>query len=148
MDHVVLKKVVYWVRMVVPPDLVKIIGKKNLIESLETKDKTVAKTKKHVVIARFQDQLVQARNVLEPRVVVPITPLVQEIVPCVITRGGFGRRFVLQRDADAILAEFRGRITNSDYQRTQPGNPRIDSAGTSGSRTSRDHDRDRRPGAI
>lgn len=105
MDYLVLKKGVYWIRLVVPPDLVKIIGKKNLMESLETKDKTVAKTKKHAVIARFQDQLVQARNISEPRVDVPIAPLVQEIVPHVITRGGFGRRFVLQREADAILAE-------------------------------------------
>jgi len=105
MDHVVLKKGVYWVRMVVPPDLVKIIGKKNLMESLRTKDKTIAKAKKHAVIVRFQDQLLQACNLLEPRVAVPIAPLVQEIVPHVITRGGFGRRFVLQREADAILAE-------------------------------------------
>jgi hypothetical protein len=43
MDFVVQKKGIYWVRVVVPDELVKIFGKKNLMESLCTKDPTVAK---------------------------------------------------------------------------------------------------------
>ncbi len=121
MDHLALKKGVWWVRIVVPPDLVKAIGKKNLMESLDTKDKTVAKSKKHAVIAKFQERLGEARDQLEPRVAVPIAPLVQEIVTTVITRGGFGRRFVLEREADAILAQLREQSALPIIKEVSPG---------------------------
>jgi len=107
MDFVVQKKEIYWVRVVVPEELVKIFGKKNLMESLCTKDPTVAKHARIPVIAKFQAEIAAARAKLEPQTTVPITALVHEIVTKVITRGGFGRRFVPQKEADAILEQLR-----------------------------------------
>src|SRR5215467_871265 len=99
MDFVVQKKGIYWIRVVVPEELVKIFGKKNLMESLCTKDPTVAKHARIPVIAKFQAEIAAARAKLEPQTTVPITALVHEIVTKVITRGGFGRRFVPRKEA-------------------------------------------------
>src|ERR1700758_3037588 len=107
MDFVVQKKRIYWVRVVVPDELVKIFGKKNLMESLCTKDPTVAKHTRIPVIAKFQAEIAAARAKLEPQTDVPIAALVHEVVTRVITRGGFGRRFVAKKEADAILEQLK-----------------------------------------
>jgi integrase len=44
---------------------------------------------------------------LEPQTDVPIAALVHEVVTRVITRGGFGRRFVAKKEADAILEQLK-----------------------------------------
>jgi len=120
MDYLVLKKGVYWVRVSVSEDLRAIIGKKNLMESLCTKDPKVAKNKKHAVVAKFKERLVQAREKLEPQVQVPIAPLVHEIVTHVVTRGGFGRRFVPQTQADAILAKLAAKTAIPTIKEVSP----------------------------
>jgi hypothetical protein len=62
MGFITTKKGVKWVRLVIPDDLVPVIGKKNLMESLETKDNRVASERSPSVIARFQEQIAQARG--------------------------------------------------------------------------------------
>jgi hypothetical protein len=54
MGYVTTKKGVRWVRLVVPDDLVSVIGKKNLMETLATKDNRVATERAPAVIAKFQ----------------------------------------------------------------------------------------------
>jgi Domain of unknown function (DUF6538) len=56
MGYITTKKRVRWVRLVVPDDLVPVIGKKNLMESLETKDSRAATERAPAVIAKFQHQ--------------------------------------------------------------------------------------------
>jgi len=59
-EFITTKKGIRWVRVVVPDDLVSVIGKKNLMESLETKDNHVATERAPAVIARFQTQIEEA----------------------------------------------------------------------------------------
>src|ERR1700736_2838272 len=89
MGYVCTKKGVKWVRLVVADDLVSVIGKKNLMESLETKDNRVATDRAPAVIAKFQQQIADARAKLGGYVYVPATSHA-EIVTHVIRRGGFG----------------------------------------------------------
>lgn len=62
MGFITTKKGIKWVRLVVPDDLSSAIGKKNLMESLDTKDNRVASERAPAVIARFQTQIAEARG--------------------------------------------------------------------------------------
>ena len=54
MGYITTQKGIKWVRIVVPDDLVPVLGKKNLMESLETKDNRMAVRRSPAVIAKFQ----------------------------------------------------------------------------------------------
>src|SRR5438128_12506540 len=97
MGYITTKKSVKWVRLVVTDDLVSVIGKKNLMESLETKDNRVATERAPAVIAKFQQQIADARAKLAGYVFVPARPH-PEIVTRVISRGGFGGRMMLKSE--------------------------------------------------
>jgi integrase len=103
MGYVTSKKGVKWVRLVVADDLVSVIGKKNLMESLETKDNRVATERAPAVIAKFQQQIAYARAKLGGYVYVPATSH-PEIVTHVIRRGGFGGHMQLKSEADNLPA--------------------------------------------
>ena len=62
MGYITTKKGVKWVRLVITDDLVSVIGKKNLMESLETKDNRLATERAPAVIAKFQQQIAEARG--------------------------------------------------------------------------------------
>src|ERR1700730_6123099 len=97
MGYITVKKRVRWIRLVVPDDLVSVIGKKNLMESLDTKDNRVATERAPAVIAKFQQQIAHARAKLGGYVYVPATSQ-PEIVTQVIRRGGFGGRMMLKSE--------------------------------------------------
>src|SRR6266481_4262572 len=101
MGFITTKKGIKWVRLVVPDDLVSVIGKKNLMDSLETKDNHVATDRAPAVIARFQQQIANARAKLGGYVYVPATSQ-PEIVTQVIRRGGFGGRMMLKSEAENL----------------------------------------------
>jgi hypothetical protein len=61
MGYITTKKGIKWVRLVVPDDLVSVIRKKNLMESLETKDRHTANQRAPAVIAKLQQQIAEAR---------------------------------------------------------------------------------------
>jgi integrase len=103
MGYITTKKGIKWVRRVVTDDLVSVIGKKNLMESLETKDNRVAIDRAPAVIAKFQQQIADARAKLGGYVYVPARSH-PEIVTRVISRGGFGGRMMLKSEADSLPA--------------------------------------------
>ncbi len=103
MGFIVKKKGIWWVRIVVPDELVPLIGKKNLLESLHTKDHRIAVEKAPAVIAKFQQQIAAARAKLGGYVYVPATSH-PEIVTRVIQRGGFGGRMMLKSEAENLPA--------------------------------------------
>jgi integrase len=103
MGYVTTKKGVRWVRLVVPDDLVSVIGKKNLMETLATKDNRVATERAPAVIAKFQQQIAEARAKLGGYVYVPATSHA-EILTRVIRRGGFGGRMLLKSEAANLPA--------------------------------------------
>jgi hypothetical protein len=67
LPHKHLKTGVYWVRKVVPVDLRAVVGKRELLESLRTKDPAEARTRHTEVLARFDALLATARAQLEGR---------------------------------------------------------------------------------
>ncbi len=101
MGYVTTKKGIKWVRLVVPENLVSLFGKKNLMESLETKDNRVATERAPAVIAKFQQQMAAARAKLGRYVYVPAASHA-EIVTRVISRGGFGGRMMLKSEAQDL----------------------------------------------
>src|SRR6266404_4048457 len=101
MGYITTKKGVKWVRLVVTDDLVSVIGRKNLMESLETKDNRVATERAPAVIAKFQQQMADARAKLAGYVYLPATSRA-EIVTRVIGRGGFGGRMMLRNEAENL----------------------------------------------
>jgi integrase len=101
MGYITTKKGVKWVRLVVTDDLLPVIGKKNLMESLATKDSRVAIERAPAVIAKLQQQIADARAKLGGYVYVPARSHA-EIVTRVIQRGGFGGRMMLKREADHL----------------------------------------------
>jgi hypothetical protein len=103
MGYVTTKKGVKWVRLVVPDDLVSVIGKKSLMETLATKDNRVATERAPAVIAKFQQQIAASRAKLGGYVYVPATSH-PEIVTRVIKRGGFGGRMMLKSEAENLPA--------------------------------------------
>src|ERR1700730_3093525 len=103
MGYITVKKRVRWVRLVVPDDLVRVMRKKNLMESLETKDNRVATERAPAVIAKFQQQIADARAKLAGYVYVPARPH-PEIVTRVISRGGFGGHMLLKSEAANLPA--------------------------------------------
>ena len=103
MGYVTTKKGVKWVRLVVPDDLVSVIGKKNLMETLATKDNRVATERAPAVIAKIQQQIAEARAKLGGYVYVPAASH-PEIVTRVIKRGGFGGRMMLKSESENLPA--------------------------------------------
>ena len=103
MGYITTKKGIKWVRIVVPDDLVSVVGKKNLMESLETKDNRVAIQRAPAVIAKFQQQIADSRSKLGGYVYVPARSH-PEIVTRVISRGGFGGRMLLKSEAENLPA--------------------------------------------
>jgi integrase len=103
MGFITTKKGIKWVRLVVPDDLLSVIGKKNLMESLATKDNRVATDRAPAVIAKFQQQIAEARAKLGGYVYVPATSH-PEIVTRVIRRGGFGGHMMLKSEAGNLPA--------------------------------------------
>src|SRR5215472_4483231 len=103
MGYITTKKGIKWVRIVVPDDLVSVVGKKNLMESLETKDNRVAIQRAPAVIAKFQQQIADSRSKLGGYVYVPARSHA-EIVTRVISRGGFGGRMLLKSEAENLPA--------------------------------------------
>jgi integrase len=101
MGFITTKKGIKWVRLVVPDDLVSVIGKKNLMDSLATKDNHAATERAPAVIAKFQRQIADARAKLGGYVYVPATSHA-EIVTQVIRRGGFGGRMRLKSEAENL----------------------------------------------
>ena len=101
MGYITTKKSVKSVRLVVTDDLVSVIGKKNLMASLETKDNRVATERAPAVIAKFQQQITDARAKLAGYVYVPAT-LHAEIVTHLTRRGGFGGRMMLKSEAERL----------------------------------------------
>jgi hypothetical protein len=101
MGYVTTKKGIKWVRLVVPDDLVSVIRKKNLMESLETKDRHTANQSAPAVIAKLQQQIAEARAKRGGYVYVPATSHA-EIVTRVIRRGGFGGRMMLKSEAQNL----------------------------------------------
>src|SRR5690349_9204969 len=53
---------VYWVRKVVPPALRSTVGKRELVQSLGTKNPREAKAKAPDVLRRFEEIILAARN--------------------------------------------------------------------------------------
>jgi hypothetical protein len=98
MGYVTTKKGIKWVRLVVPDDLVPVIRKKNLMESLETKENRVATERAPAIIAKLQQQIAEARAKLGGYVYVPATSHA-EIVTRIIRRGGFGGHMLLKSEA-------------------------------------------------
>ena len=98
MGYITTKKGIKWVRLVVPDDLVPVIRKKNLMESLETKDNRVATERAPAVIAKFQQQIAAAREAIKPHVYVPAKAR-PYITTKIILRGGFGGRWVPKDEA-------------------------------------------------
>jgi hypothetical protein len=103
MGFIVKKKGIWWVRVVVPAELVPLIRKKNLLESLHTKDHRIAVERAPAVIAKFQKQIAEARAKKRGYVYVPPTPR-QYITTHMVTRGGFGGRMMLRDDAENLPA--------------------------------------------
>jgi integrase len=103
MGYITTKKGVKWVRLVVPDDLVSVIGKKNLMETLATKDNRVATERAPAVIAKIQQQIAEARAKLGGYVYLPARSHA-EIVTRVIKRGGFGGRMMLKSKAANLPA--------------------------------------------
>src|SRR6266404_162869 len=103
MGYITTKKGVKWVRLVVTDDLVSVIGRKNLMESLETKDNRVATERAPAVIAKFQQQMADARAKLAGYVYLPATSRA-EIVTHVFRRSGFGGRMLLKSQAENLPA--------------------------------------------
>ena len=101
MGYITTKKGVKWVRLVVTEDLVSVIGKRNLLESLETKDNRLATERAPAVIAKFQQQIADARAKLGGYVYVPARSHA-EIVTRVIRRGGFGGHMLLKSEAENL----------------------------------------------
>jgi hypothetical protein len=79
--------------------LVSVIRKKNLMESLETKDRHTANQRAPAVIAKLQQQIAEARAKRGGYVYVPATSHA-EIVTRVIRRGGFGGRMMLKSETE------------------------------------------------
>lgn len=101
MGYITTKKGVKWVRLVVTDDLLPVIGKKNLMESLATKDSRVAIERAPAVIAKLQQQIADARAKLAGYVYVPAKSHA-EIVTRVIRRGGFGGHMMLKSEAENL----------------------------------------------
>jgi integrase len=101
MGYITTKKGIKWVRLVVPDDLVSVIRKKNLMESLETKDRHTANQRAPAVIAKLQQQIAEARAKRGGYVYVPATSRA-EIVTRVIRRGGFGGRMMFKSEAQTL----------------------------------------------
>ncbi len=101
MGFITSKKGIKWVRLVVPDYLVSAISKKNLLESLETKENRVATDRAPAVIAGFQQQIADARAKLGGYLYVPARSH-PEIVTRVISRGGFGGRMMLKSEAENL----------------------------------------------
>jgi hypothetical protein len=95
MGYVTTKKGIKWVRLVVPDDLVSVIRKKNLMESLETKENRLATERAPAVIAKFQQQIAEARAKLEGYVYVPARSHA-EIMTRVITLQALGAHQALR----------------------------------------------------
>jgi hypothetical protein len=69
MGFIVKKKGIWWVRVVVPEGLYEFLShphtdKKNLLESLCTKDRSEATNKAPAVIAKFQAVIAEARRLM------------------------------------------------------------------------------------
>ena len=101
MGYVTTQKGIKWVRLVVPDDLVRAVGKKNLMEGLETKDNRAATDRAPAVIAKFHQQIAEARAKLGGYVYGPARSH-PEIVTRVIRRSGFGGRMMLKSEADRL----------------------------------------------
>jgi hypothetical protein len=101
MGFIVKKKGIWWARVVVPAELVPLIRKKNLLESLHTKDHRIAVERAPAVIAKFQKQIAEARAKKRGYVYVPPTPR-QYITTHMVTRGIFGGRMMLRDDAENL----------------------------------------------